>query len=92
MAEKITDSDGRVIPFMGIPMGAADFSAADFIAQHPSSGENVLFGIDPESKVTLTVVNALGVQVEHTFQAGPNPYFIKAIKQQESAVTVNYYI
>jgi hypothetical protein len=85
---------GKQAMIMGCPMGAADFSATDFIAVHPETGlSGVLFGIDPADVVTLTVVNEYDQQVEHTFQPGPQPYLLKKIIKNSTVVTtVNYFI
>jgi hypothetical protein len=90
---KLQDREGNDLPIMGHPMGPADFSTNDFLAKNPVSGEiGLAFGIDPTDVVELTVINLFGKTVTHTFQPGPNPYLIKAIKQQIVAATVNYYI
>ena len=90
---KLLDREGNELPIMGHPMGPANFSAHDFLAKHPKSGEiGILFGIDPTDVVELTVINMFGITVTQTFQPGPNPYLIKAILEQVVAVTVNYYI
>ena len=84
---------GRVAMIMGCPMGEADFSSADFEASHPITGQRVLFGIDPEEAVELTVVNEYDKQVTHIFQPGTQPYLIKKIIQDNAVTTkVNYFI
>jgi len=91
---KLHDREGNEVPVMGHPMGPADFSAKDFVAKHPLSGEvGIPFGIDPTETVELTVINLFGMQVVHTFNPGANPYFVRAIKQDAAQqVVVNYYI
>lgn len=79
-------------PVMGMPMGVADYTTKDFEILD-SDGNNVLFGIDPLEAVELTVINEEGTEVNHTFQAGPLPYYIKKILKDETAtVVVQYYL
>lgn len=93
MARLETDK-GQVAMIMGCPMGPAAFSAADFVATHPETGQvGILFGIDPTEAVELTVVNEYDDEVTQTFQPGPNPYLIKKIKQDAAeTIVVNYFI
>jgi len=90
----IETNKGQVALIHGCPMGAADFSAGDFEATHPKSGETgILFGIDPESAVELTVINEYDQEVVQTFQPGENNYLIKRIKQDATeTIVVNYFI
>lgn len=86
---------GNRAPVMGCPMGVVDISENDFSVEHPDypDEKDILFGIDPEELVTLTVTNELGQEVEQTFQAGPNPYYIKKIKADAAvAVKIHYFI
>lgn len=94
MAGYIETNKGQNAMIMGCPMGAADFSAGDFEATHPETGQvGVLFGIDPEEAVELTVVNEYGQEVTQKFQPGPNPYLLKKIKQDATeTIVVNYFI
>jgi len=94
MGQLLETSRGEVAPIMGCPMGPADFSAGDFTADNPDSGETgVLFGIDPTEAVELTVINEYDQEVTQTFQPGPNPYLIKKIKQDAAeTIVVNYFI
>ena len=81
---------------MGCPMGKADFSVGDFQAYYPSDTEEttpVLFGIDPEDTVELTVINEYGVEVTQKFHPGPNPYLLlKIIQDATETIVVNYFI
>ena len=90
-----TDKGQRAM-IMGCPMGKADFSAADFQAYYPSDTEKttpVLFGIDPEDTVELTVINEYGEEVTQKFHPGPNPYLLKKIIQNATeTIVVNYFI
>jgi len=94
-AEIWTDK-GKPAMIMGCPMGPADFSAGDFQAYRPSDTEEttpVLFGIDPDDTVELTVVNEYDQEVTMNFKAGPNPYLLKKIKMDATEATVvNYFI
>ena len=84
---------GRVAMIQGCPMGAADFSTGDFTATHPITGQPVLFGIDPEEQVELTVTNEYDVEKTLKFHPGPNPYLFKKIKQDAAeTIVVNYFI
>lgn len=92
---KATTRYGNSASIMGCPMGLVDISASNFDVTHPQyPGEGkILFGIDPEEAVTLTVVNEYGQEVEQTFQPGPNPYFIKEIKLDATVeTTIHYFI
>lgn len=90
---RLETDKGQVAPIMGCPMGPADFSAADFEATHPETGQKVLFGIDPEDTVELTVINEYGEEVTQKFHPGPNPYLLKKIIQDATeAIVVNYFI
>lgn len=94
-AEIWTDK-GKPAMMMGCPMGKADFSAADFQAYYPSDTDKevpILFGIDPEETVELTVVNEFDEEVTQKFQPGPNPYLLKKIKLDAAeTIVVNYFI
>lgn len=93
---EISTDKGVPVMMMGCPMGPADFSAEDFQAFRPSDTEKktpVLFGIDPDDMVELTVVNEFGQEVTHTFQPGAQPYLLRKIKKDANVtVQVNYFI
>lgn len=90
---RLETDKGQVAPIMGCPMGPADFSAADFEATHPETGQKVLFGIDPDDTVELTVVNEYDQEVTMNFKPGVNPYWIKKIKKDATeTIVVNHFI
>ena len=93
MARLETDK-GQQAMIMGCPMGPAVFSAADFVATHPETGQaGILFGIDPTEPVELTVTNEFDQEITQTFHPGPNPYLFKKIKKDATeTIVVNYFI